>query len=254
VLRLLVVVLFLANLVLLSWMQGWLGAWVVAPGQGEREPERMARQVNPELVQPLPPQAASAAQAAGSVGAKPVDAVPSLSAPALAPDSAASAATLASAAVACLEAGPFTAAELVASERTVRGAQIAGLALRSVKIERNGAFMVYLGKYPSRAAMLTRLGDLRRAAIAADEVRGMPALEPGLQLGRFSDRAAADAAQARFVRNGLKNARVVVITPPVTGTLLRVDKADGTQAARLGAIQLTPAGAAFSACAAGDRG
>jgi hypothetical protein len=247
-------VLFLANLVLLAWMQGWLGAWVAAPGQGEREPERMARQVNPELVQLLPPQAASAAQGAGSAGANSFDAAPNPHAPALAPDNAASAATFASAATVCLEAGPFTAAELVVAERAVRGAQIADLALRSVKIERSGAFMVYLGKYPSRAAMLTRLGDLRRAAIAADEVRGMPALEPGLQLGRFNDRAAADAAQARFVRDGLKNARVVVITPPVTATLLRVDKADGPQAARLGAIPLTPAGAAFSACAAGERG
>jgi len=265
-LRLFFVALLLANLALAAWMQGWLSAVLAAPGQGEREPQRMARQVNPELVRLFPSQAGAAAPAAGNAASNPIDSSLNEGAPAFAPGSAASsvksttpasatdAVALASAAVTCLEAGPFSAADLTAAEAAIRSAQVPGVVLRSVKIERGGEFLVYLGKFPNRGAMLTRLVELKRAAISGDEVRGAPALEPGLDFGRFKSRAAADAAQAQLVRRGLQNTRVVVIKPPVSTTLLRVDKADGPQAERLGAIQLTPVGAGFSACATGERG
>lgn len=61
-LRALLVALLLANALFLAWAQGWLSPVFAPPRQGEREPERLAQQVNPALIKVLPPVAASAAQ------------------------------------------------------------------------------------------------------------------------------------------------------------------------------------------------
>lgn len=70
-LRALVLSLALANLGFYAWTQGWLDALLGSPGQGEREPERLARQVRPEVVRLLP------AHAGSSVAAAAVDAAAS---------------------------------------------------------------------------------------------------------------------------------------------------------------------------------
>lgn len=62
-LRVLVLLLLGANALFFAWTQGWLDS-VVGPARPEREPQRMAAQVRPELVQILPPAAASAASSA----------------------------------------------------------------------------------------------------------------------------------------------------------------------------------------------
>ena len=62
-LRLLVVVLVLANLFFLAWARGWLSPMWPPPRHGEREPERLLAQVTPERVRVLPaPATAQAAQ------------------------------------------------------------------------------------------------------------------------------------------------------------------------------------------------
>jgi len=86
-LRTLVVLLLVANGAFFAWSQGWLDA-VTGSARGEREPARLAAQVRPDDVKLLSPRAASAALAAAATGG-PV----------------------------CLEAGPFTGAELEAAER-----------------------------------------------------------------------------------------------------------------------------------------
>lgn len=78
-LRALALLLVLANLGFYIWSQGWLDALTGARGTGE--PERMARQVNPQLLRVLPEAQGVAAMAGSALAA------------------------------ACLEAGPFTAAE-----------------------------------------------------------------------------------------------------------------------------------------------
>jgi hypothetical protein len=58
-LRALVLLLLVANGLFFAWSRGWLGD----AGPGGREPERMARQVNPDAVRVLNPSAATAALA-----------------------------------------------------------------------------------------------------------------------------------------------------------------------------------------------
>lgn len=83
--RALVALLLLANLAFLALSQGWLQPWVGLSTQHEREPQRLAAQVDPAAVRIVP--AATAAAAA-------------------------SAAVLAS----CLQAGPFDANQVEAAE------------------------------------------------------------------------------------------------------------------------------------------
>jgi hypothetical protein len=45
-----VAVLLVANLAFFVWTQGWVSPWLPAPWQGQREPQRVFEQVNPERV------------------------------------------------------------------------------------------------------------------------------------------------------------------------------------------------------------
>jgi hypothetical protein len=53
-LRTLLLLLVLANLGVFAWSRGWLEPIWVAPDQAEREPARLARQINAEAVRVLP--------------------------------------------------------------------------------------------------------------------------------------------------------------------------------------------------------
>ncbi len=57
----LALVLIVANGVFWAWTQGWLGAAWPAPGERQREPQRLQQQVRPESIVVLSPRAASAA-------------------------------------------------------------------------------------------------------------------------------------------------------------------------------------------------
>jgi len=243
VLRALVAVLAVANLLVLVWWLGWLD-W--APGVGrDREPERLGLQVNPNAIQLIAPGAASAALlqegAPGQRAASPAGS-------ASAADSAASAPADAERAT-CLEAGPFAVAEVAAAERGLRELQWPNLSWSQVKSERGGAFIVYQGKFADDAALARRREELRRAQIPFDELRGSPDLQPGLTFGRFDNRTAADSALEELRQRGAKSSRVVTISPPVTVTLLRIERAEPALAARLTQLALPPAGSGFRPCA-----
>lgn len=213
-LRTLVVLLLVANLAFFGWTQGWLDTVVGIPARGDREPERLARQVRPELIRILPPSAAS----------EPANEVP-----------------------ACLEAGPFDDVDLPAAVAALQAAA-AGVAWTDVKTQQPGEWIVYMGRFADRESLVKKQDELRRRGIAFELVTGPRALEPGLSLGRFDDKTLADKALAQFTQQGLRTARVTVLAAPAIRHSLRVEKADGALAARLATMRGGGLGRGFAAC------
>jgi hypothetical protein len=218
-LRLVLLALILANLGFYSWTQGWLDGVVGVRATGDREPERLARQVRPETVVILPPEAA----ASSSVAAAPV----------------------------CLEAGPFSSTELVAANAALKQAlpNAAEGSWAEVKTETPGAWIVYMGKFVDTEGLTKKEQELKRLKLDFEVVRTPPSLDRGLSLGRFDVRAAADAALERFTQQGVRTARVVEISPPGSATVLRAARADEALAAELAALKASSLGKGFVACA-----
>jgi ribosomal protein L30/L7E len=239
VLRALVLALLLANAGYFAWTQGWLDGVVGVRAGVEREPERLKLQLHPETVQVLP---------AGGAG------VPAHAAASAAPTSVAtSVAAPASAAVdsegsACLEAGPFGATEFAAAETALRAA-VPDAAWVDNRTDRPGTYIIYMGRFADRASLEKKKEELARIKLANEELRSSPGLEPGLSLGRFDNRDAAEKTLAQLGLRGVHSARVVEITPVVTTHLLRVGRADAELAAKLGALKLAALGKGFVNCA-----
>jgi len=217
-LRALVVLLIVANLGFWAWTQGWLDDVVGVRAGGDREPERLAQQVRPEVVRILTPQAVAAAASA------------------------------AESRQVCLEAGPFDANQIGAAESALASTLPSGTWTRST-VEQPARWIVYMGRYPNRDAMQKKKDELARLRIPADEVSGAPDLEPGLALGRFSDRDGADSALAQFVLRGIHTARVAQLARPSTAHMLRVEHADSELAAKVSGLKLDALGKGFTACA-----
>jgi hypothetical protein len=197
-LRILAILLLVGNALLLAAQFGLFdrvtGAGSAQPPQ--REPERLQRQVDPQSVRILSPQAASAALAAATASASMTAA------------QAASAAS-ASRTLACLEAGPFNAGEAEVAQRSLRDAGLAPGSWQVLTTEDSGAFMVYMGRYADRETLQRKQDEVKRLKLDAEELRGKPELQPGLNLGRFDQRADADAALARMAQRGVRTARVI---------------------------------------------
>ncbi len=219
-LRAIVAALLIANLGFYAWSQGWLDNVIGTRSTGDREPERLAHQVRPEVVRIL------------SAGAA-IDAASAASAPS---------------ALACFEAGPFTDAELGAAQTTAQAA-LPGTPLADVKTDKPGTWMVYMGRFPNREALTKKEDELKRRKSPYEEVREPAALAPGLSLGRFDDRAAAVKALEEFTQQGIRTARVVESAPASTSHVLRVDKADTALVAQIGAVRFAGLGKGFAPCA-----
>ncbi|MEO6031434.1 MAG: hypothetical protein ABIP61_05965 [Burkholderiaceae bacterium] len=222
-LRALVLLLVLANGAFYAWTQGWLDEAVGVRAIGDREPERLARQVRPELVRILPPDAATSSTRAAEAEPNPL---------------------------ACLEAGPFGDAEVAAAEAALQAAapHLANGRWARIETSQPGAWIVYMGRYASRDALAKKEDELRRREVAFEELRDTPALEPGLVLGRFNQRAQADAALARLVQQDIHTARVTQLAPAASTFMLRVAQADSTLAARLSTLKVGVLGRGFAAC------
>ena len=160
-LRILAIVLLVGNALLLAAQFGLFdrltgAASVQAP---QREPERLQRQIDPQAVRILSPQAASAALAAMT---------------------AAQATTAASNArpQACLEAGPFSAGEAGVAARTLRDAGLSAASWQALTTKDSGAFMVYMGRYADRETLQAFERDgfapLRARFAARDVLLGKP--------------------------------------------------------------------------------
>lgn len=216
-LRALVVALLLANLLFFAWARGWLSPLVAPPHAGEREPERLAAQVHPEALKLLTPQAASAA--------------------------------ISEATARCVEAGPFSDAEVGGAEQALARLGIAATAWTRRDVQQPGTWLVYMGRYTDAATMKAKQDELKRLKFSYEELRAPPDLAPALVLSRHDSREAAEAALATGTQHGLRTAKVVALPPPPLQHWLRLPHADAETRTKLLALKPPEFAATFAACA-----
>jgi hypothetical protein len=216
-LRSIVGFLLLANIVFFVWSQGWVDGLVGVRARGDHEPDRLAKQVRPESVRLLTPQAVSAAASA------------------------------AESRFTCLEAGPFDDAGIAAAQSAVSSVLPAGTWVRQTH-EQPARWIIYMGRYASREAQEKKEQELSRIKVAYEEITGYPALEPGLSLGRYPSRNAADEALLKLSERGLHTGKVLELAKASTQYTLRVDRADQDLAARVTGLKLDGMGKGFTVC------
>jgi len=215
--RAVVALLLVANVVFFAWSRGWLDTVAGVRATGDREPERLARQVHPEVVRILTPQAVAAAASA------------------------------AESRLACLEAGPFDDAAVGAAEAALATTLPSGTWARA-STERPSGWIVYVGRFPSREAMQRREEELARQGVDAQALRHVPELEPGLELARFRERDEAGLALADLARRGVQGGRLVQLRALPTVHMLRVDRADPDLATKVAGLRLDALGGGFHPC------
>lgn len=199
--RFVVAFLLVANLVFLGWTQGALDQVLGLRSTGDREPERMAREVRPEAVTVMVPRVAS-----GAVSAEETT---------------------------CLESGPYSPAEVAQAEVGLSSALSPGL-WANLRQDRPGQWVVYLGPFSDQEALARKEEEVKRTRVPYEAINERGELDYGLSLGRFGHLSEANAALDLLSQQAaLRNARVVNLVQPTSAHVLRVDAASRAVAQRL---------------------
>ncbi|MFC5496673.1 SPOR domain-containing protein [Caenimonas terrae] len=215
-LRLIVLLLLLANGAYFAWARGLLADWGVAPAQ-QSEPQRLAQQIRPEALKILPADEAKKVEVAAAAP-KPAE---------------------------CLLAGPFEEAQAAPLR-----ASLASWPTGSWTLEQTvepARWIVYMGKYPSIEAVNKKKGELRQLGVSFQSLLN-PALEFGLSLGGFRTEEEANQQLAQLSQRGVHTARVVVERPEVRGQQLKFPAVDDALRPRLDELKTVLAGKPLRSC------
>lgn len=215
-LRLLVLLLLLANAAFFSWSQGLLGAWGFAPVQ-QSEPQRLTQQIRPEAVRIIPSDEVRRVDVAGAAARS----------------------------AECLQAGPLDDAQL-APLRTALASWPNGTWVLEPTVE-PARWIVYMGRYPSTEALNKKKAELRYLGVSFQTPLN-PALELGLSLGGFKSEEEAGEFRDGLVQRGVRTARVVVERAELRGQLLKLAAVDDTLRPRIEELRPALAGRALRAC------
>jgi hypothetical protein len=229
-LRLLVLLLLLANLGWWAWHWAPLAQGLGLAQDSEREPQRLARQVQADRIRLLPAPSEATASAPAAVAS------------AVAADAAAVAGT--EAALQCLEIGPLADTAYASTRRDLLQAGVAPDAWVDIRRERPGSFALYMGRFADVEQLRRKADELQRLGIAHEALgpNAPTTLAPGLTLGRYASLELAQARLQQLQARGVRTARVLTLTPPEAEHTLRLAQASGALQARL-----LPAGAASAA-------
>jgi hypothetical protein len=178
-LRLLVLILLLANCLYFAWGKGLLSTLGLAPAQ-QSEPQRMSQQISPDAVRLLSPKEFKHIEEQVKADQSPKE---------------------------CLQAGLFDEAESTRL-RQVLGDTLPADAWILEESPVAARWIVYLGKYANGEALAKKRSEIAALNFKIESLNN-PALEPGLSLGGFDTKADAEAALARLSARGLHTARVV---------------------------------------------
>jgi hypothetical protein len=246
--RVLVLLLVLANVAYFAWTRGALQPWGLAPA-ARTEPQRTQDQIEPAAVRLLPsasvPATAPASASAPTTGASGNGAAPAVDAPAP-PASAAGSAAVSLAPGECLQAGPFTDPQWAALQDALRTTLPTTLWTVQNLVE-PARWIVYMGRYADAEAVRRKRGELSVLKVGTETLRN-PALEPGLSLGAHSTEAEARAALEALGRRGVRTARVMRERGEVRSHVVRVPSLEPALKLQLDSLRPLMAGKAFQTC------
>ena len=196
-LRLIVLLLLLANALFYAWSQGYLLAWGTGPTQ-QSEPQRVAQQVRPQAVRVLPGDELRRIESQ-------LDQAPR--------------------AAECLVSPMLTEAEL-AGARPVLDALPPGSWSLEQAVE-PARWIVYMGPYPGVEQVARKRAELRQLGISFEALTN-PSLEPGLSLGSYASEAAASPQLAGLAARGVRTGRVAQERAEQRGQRLLLPAVDDT--------------------------
>ena len=215
-LRLIVLLLLLANGAYYVWAQGLLADWGLAPAQ-QSEPQRLAQQIRPDALKILPADEAKRVEVAAAV-----------------PKTAE-----------CLQAGPFEEAQAAPLRASLASWPAGSWTLEPTVEPAN--WIVYMGKYPTIEAVNKKKAELRYLGVSFQSVIN-PTLEFGVSLGGFRAEAEANEQLNQLTQRGVRTARVVMERPEVRGQQLKFPVIDEALRARIDELKTVLAGKALRAC------
>lgn len=222
-LRLLALLLILANAGYYAFSQGLLAVYGLAPAT-QTEPQRMAQQIKPEALRILDPQEIAQLESATP------------SARAVANPSATE----------CLQVGIFNEEQtMVLRERLVSTLPQDSWVIESALVP--ARWLVYMGKYNSDEAVLKKRSELRGLGVSFEAMNNA-SLEPGLSLGNFKTQLEAQAELARIAKKGIKTAKVIQERAEQRGQRLKLPAVNTALRRQLDAIKPQLAGKALQPC------
>lgn len=215
-LRLLVLLLVLANAAYFAWSRHALAPIGLAPA-AQAEPQRVAQQVRPDAIRLLPGDEARRVEIAAAVPRAPE----------------------------CLQAGLFTDAEAAALKPALEGWPAGSWAIEPAT--EPARWIVYMGRYADAAAVDRKRAELRAMNVSFEPL-GNAALEPGLSLGGYATEAAAKQQMEALAQKGVRTAKVVLERPEARGQAVRFPAVDDTLRPRLDELKPALAGKPLKAC------
>ncbi len=224
-LRLLVLLLLLANGAYFAWSKGLLAAYGLAPAS-QSEPQRLEQQIRPEAIRIL--STPGAATTSTSVVASAILAAASAS-PAE-----------------CLQVGIFNEEQTVVLRERLQSVLPVGSWVLESAVE-PARWMVYMGKYSSAEALAKKRDELRQMRVSFEALNN-PALEPGLSLGTFTSQLDANAELERIVKRGVRTAKVIQQQLELRGQKLRLPAVNASLRPKLDELKPQLAGKSLLAC------
>lgn len=216
-LRLIVLVLLLANGGYYAWSHGLLLPWGLGPSQ-QAEPQRLEQQLRPEALRVLQGDELRRLEAAAAAAPR----VPE-----------------------CLQAGPFDEAK-VASLRTALETWPAGTWTFEAAVE-PARWIVYMGRYAGVEQLARKRAELRQLGVSFEPLSN-PELEPGLSLGGFPTQGAANEQLEKLAERGVRTARVVQERPAQQGQRLVLPAMDDGLRPRLDDLRAQLNGKPIRSC------
>lgn len=215
-LRLLVLVLLLANASYFAWSQGLLAPWGAAP-LAQSEPRRLAQQLKPQAVRVMAADEARRIET-GAGGPRPAE---------------------------CLQAGIFSDAETEPLKRALDSWPAGSWSIEPGA--EPARWIVYMGKYASTEQVARKKGELRQLGVSFEPLVNA-ALEPGVSLGGYGSEPAAKAQLESLVQKGVRTARVVLERPEAKGQSLKLPAVDDSLRPRLDELKTALGGRTLRVC------